>query len=239
MGVFGGYPGCTVAYTRFHGSNPAGDVSFPDPSDPEAETEDVVWGSRRIEDDDAVYVRGPGSGGYGDPLARDPERVAADVRRGVVTPESAREVYGVPVTDEGVIDGDVGACRDRIYERRRQDGSDGGFEPPVAADDLEATPVSLGEHVAVLEGADGAYAACGSCEAVLAPVEGWKERTAVTGRPVSAAGLYRDCPEDLQLREFACPACGRLLDTELAFEGDPYLARTVRLDGERDGRGGE
>ena len=37
----------------------------------------------------------PGGGGHGDPLARDPERVLADVREGAVSPEAAERDYGV------------------------------------------------------------------------------------------------------------------------------------------------
>jgi len=37
----------------------------------------------------------PGGGGHGDPLARDPERVRADVQEGAVSPEAAERDYGV------------------------------------------------------------------------------------------------------------------------------------------------
>ena len=37
----------------------------------------------------------PGGGGHGDPLARDPERVLADVQEGAVSPEAAERDYGV------------------------------------------------------------------------------------------------------------------------------------------------
>jgi N-methylhydantoinase B len=44
-------------------------------------------------------VQTGGGGGYGDPLERDPERVLADVIAGYVSPESARESYGVVLED--------------------------------------------------------------------------------------------------------------------------------------------
>ncbi|MCW3062829.1 MAG: hypothetical protein JWN32_1, partial [Solirubrobacterales bacterium] len=44
---------------------------------------------------DLVSLRLSGGGGYGDPLDRDPEGVAADVREGYVTEEGARRDYGV------------------------------------------------------------------------------------------------------------------------------------------------
>lgn len=46
---------------------------------------------------DLISVRSGGGGGWGDPHDREPERVAADVVDGYVTPEAAREIYGVAV----------------------------------------------------------------------------------------------------------------------------------------------
>ena len=48
---------------------------------------------------DVVVVRTSGGGGYGDPLERDPNLVVDDVRRGLISPQKAREVYGVAVSD--------------------------------------------------------------------------------------------------------------------------------------------
>lgn len=42
-----------------------------------------------------------GGGGYGDPLERDPARVADDVEQGWISPERAREVYGVVLEPAG------------------------------------------------------------------------------------------------------------------------------------------
>jgi N-methylhydantoinase B len=38
-------------------------------------------------------------GGFGDPLERDPARVAADMSEGYVTPEAAEAIYGVVLRD--------------------------------------------------------------------------------------------------------------------------------------------
>jgi N-methylhydantoinase B len=46
---------------------------------------------------DVCIIRVPGAGGYGDPRAREPERVRRDVELGLVTPQAAREIYGVEV----------------------------------------------------------------------------------------------------------------------------------------------
>jgi N-methylhydantoinase B len=53
-----------------------------------------------IEEGDSVTVMTPGGGGFGDPLEREPELVAADVARGYYTVEQAAERYGVAVDAE-------------------------------------------------------------------------------------------------------------------------------------------
>lgn len=53
---------------------------------------------------DAFVVRSGGGGGMGDPFTRDPKLVARDVRAGYVSPQAARERYGVALTDAGEID---------------------------------------------------------------------------------------------------------------------------------------
>ncbi len=45
-----------------------------------------------------------GGGGYGSPLQRDPQQVAADVVKGLVSPQRAHDVYGVVMAADGVID---------------------------------------------------------------------------------------------------------------------------------------
>ncbi|MQA96630.1 MAG: hypothetical protein GEV11_19005 [Streptosporangiales bacterium] len=50
---------------------------------------------------DAVLLRLPGGGGYGDPFTRDPARVRADVADGYVSIEAARRDYGVAITYTG------------------------------------------------------------------------------------------------------------------------------------------
>jgi N-methylhydantoinase B len=50
---------------------------------------------RRAEAGDRLCLISPCGGGYGDPLERDRDAVARDVSEGYVTPESARDLYGL------------------------------------------------------------------------------------------------------------------------------------------------
>ena len=72
---------------------------------------------------DVVVMRSSGGGGYGDPLTRDPHRVAEDVARGIVSIEAARDWYGVVIAADGLVDDDATAslraqlCAARVHVR--------------------------------------------------------------------------------------------------------------------------
>lgn len=61
-------------------------------------------GVSRIKAGDLLSIRLPGSGGYGDPLERDPEKVRWDVLNGKVSRESALRDYGVVFHDDLTLD---------------------------------------------------------------------------------------------------------------------------------------
>jgi 5-oxoprolinase (ATP-hydrolysing) len=57
-----------------------------------------------LEEGAVFHHRMAGGGGWGDPLARDPEAVVADVRNGKVTRQAALDAYGVVLLDDGSLD---------------------------------------------------------------------------------------------------------------------------------------
>jgi N-methylhydantoinase B len=61
-------------------------------------------GTYKLEHGDLLSTYLAGGGGYGDPLTREPERVARDVVDGLVTVEKARLAYGVVVDEGGEVD---------------------------------------------------------------------------------------------------------------------------------------
>jgi N-methylhydantoinase B len=58
----------------------------------------------RVEAEQLVTQVSAGGGGWGDPAARDPQRVADDVRLGYVSAGAARDVYRVALTGDGTVD---------------------------------------------------------------------------------------------------------------------------------------
>ncbi len=61
-------------------------------------------GTQSIPSGDRLHLEMPGGGGYGDPKQRDPQRVAVDVRDGMVSATAALELYGVVLDDKGEVD---------------------------------------------------------------------------------------------------------------------------------------
>jgi N-methylhydantoinase B len=88
---------------------------------------------------DVVVMRSAGGGGFGDPLARDPERVRRDVSAGYVSAERARHGYGVVLSATGDVDMTATAAeREKLAAARRR------F--PIAADEREPYEGRRGRH---------------------------------------------------------------------------------------------
>src|SRR4029077_15058655 len=79
----------------------------------------------RAELGEVIRLLGGGGGGFGDPFERDPELVAADVAAGLVSPERARDVYGVAIT-AGALDV---TTTEALRRRPRNVGRDFDFGP--------------------------------------------------------------------------------------------------------------
>lgn len=142
VGIFGGYPSSTNQFTIKRGTNiremlAASRIpSELDDIDGELElyTDSIV---KRSQGSDDVYrVVAMGGGGYLDPLERDPERVRRDIENLVVTPDHARQRYGVVLAPDGSVDDDASSrARQAIRDERRATSA------IPSADRFAATPV--------------------------------------------------------------------------------------------------
>ena len=75
---------------------------------------------------------------------------------------------------------------------------------------------------------------CNQCGSTLGPAEeSYKKFCLEARRPLTALGLNCAAPaggeERFELREYFCPSCHIVLDTEVALKGDPVL-HDVELD---------
>jgi N-methylhydantoinase B len=86
---------------------------------------------------DKLVFSTAGAGGLGSPFDREPERVAKDVRAGLVSRDAAFDEYGVVLGSDG--SPDVSATEARRAELRRDEsGEQFDFGPLPAADELRA-----------------------------------------------------------------------------------------------------
>jgi N-methylhydantoinase B len=116
FGVYGGHAGDGGALYR---TNADGSRTF-----------FSMIGYYRVREGESWVSHSTGGGGYGDPYERDPERVARDVRDGLVSRESAFEHYGVVLVD-GSFDVEVEATAAR---RREGAGRELATVTPLHAD---------------------------------------------------------------------------------------------------------
>jgi N-methylhydantoinase B len=115
-GAFGGYPGSSSRFTLTSGAGAHAALEsgrIPTSLD-ELDAEPQALQSKQfgmiVLPGDVVTLRSGGGGGYGDPLERDPDAVAADVRALLLSHRAAEAAYGVVVVD-GDVDLDATEAR--------------------------------------------------------------------------------------------------------------------------------
>jgi N-methylhydantoinase B len=171
-----------------------------------------------VADGDVWEWVSPTTGGYGDPLRREPAAVEEDVAAGRLAPDDAKRVYGV-------VPGDPDATRQlRLALRRgRLDGRDPG--DPVAPPDGARR---VGELLHVV---DGRWWCNG---ADLGSASG-NYRDACVVRECKAREISREfdaadveMADAIVFREYLCPVTGFRIDAELARAGEPVL-HDIRL----------
>lgn len=125
-GVDGGRPGGRSAKTLVRADGE--EISLP------SKVKDVV-----VRTGDRLIFETAGAGGNGDPLERDPEAVARDVRWSLVTANGARHDYGVVITGDGQVDAAAtDALRDEVRAARSEPLPEFDHGPIPAVDELRA-----------------------------------------------------------------------------------------------------
>jgi len=168
-----------------------------------------------------------GGGGYGDPIRRDPARVARDVSNGLVSADSARELYGVALRDDGAVDIEATRARRRAIRTARLGGQSPKAEPPEGDGMAAICPaIDNDQRFHCLCGADFGPA-----------TQNWKTRARRRTVSPQACGPYLTLHAELELREFVCGECGTLLEVEVARREQESLA-TIVLDAQASGSDG-
>ena len=211
LGVFGGLPGCTIGATL-------------ERRDGTRETDQ--WGTFEVSEGDVQRIRFQAGGGYGDPLDRDPALVADDVARELVSEGAARSIYGVVLgaraaASPPAVDVEATAARRAAIRAERI----GRGVPPERWSRAAVAPSGrrLGEYLQCVGEGDGAWVQCTWCAGRVAEGVRWKQDAMRRDVATTTAGPHREAAPGMVLRQFHCPSCATLLDTEVTLAADPAL----------------
>ncbi len=182
-----------------------------------------------LKEGDVFYLRTQSGGGYGDPLERDPEQIAADVLSGLVSIGVAGDIYGVVVDGQGRLDTRATEKQRSKMRRERLKGALSGKE--TKGDGVSYFPRELVE-VGELGGA--MVVRCVRCQGELGEFgEEWKKSCRVKRLPPTKAGpLMKELVGHFVLQQFYCPSCGALLDTTLEESEEKMEKEEARMEGD-------
>lgn len=224
LGVAGGYPGGTSFFKIIRGAKAqeilSNGIKVPSLVDLQGEERTELNHVAAIplgKNDVFRLITGAG-GGVGDPLLREPERVAADVHDGYISLVVARAAYGVAIDpDTHKVDhAETESLRQNIRQNR-------------LGKKLQRIPKVMKEFRPALILEEGALR-CNHCGAELSTKGGnWRVR-AVS----KVSDLFERMTElelqiqphaarTLVLREFFCPECASTLDVETVTKDMPIL----------------
>jgi N-methylhydantoinase B/oxoprolinase/acetone carboxylase alpha subunit len=97
------------------------------PGDPDEKRLPGRYADYPLKRGDVFRLATPGGGGYGDPLAREPDRVLADIREGYVSRAAAERDYGIVLVETA---GGLRIDRDATARRRAIERAAGGPNKP-------------------------------------------------------------------------------------------------------------
>jgi N-methylhydantoinase B len=174
---------------------------------------------------DVVIGSMSGGAGYGDPLRRDPELVARDVRGGLVSTEYARSVYGVIVSDGQLDASRTEVERDRMRAERLAGSRpvDGGKGEGTLEDGVVLHPVS--DTVEAVEAGGRRSLRCTVCHYRFGDYQADHKRAAVMRElPLTAVSPHNIlCMPEFKVREFYCPGCGTQVAGDVQRSDEPIL----------------
>jgi N-methylhydantoinase B len=226
-GIFGGYLGALPVRALVRGSNvqalmAEGHAPAFEELAGERLPHPEAHGTFHLHDTDVYFAVAPGAGGWGDPIDRPDAGVQDDLDADAVSPAAAETLYGAVLDADGRMDGAATEQRREALraERRRwpvQRQPDGC----PTADTLTRTG-PLGDQLEIVRDAAGQHWTRCRCGHVLGPAEAsWREYAARHVAAPAEIGPSLLVNPALELRCYACPACGRLHAVNVCRVGAP------------------
>jgi len=166
---------------------------------------------------EVLYMNWQGGGGYGDPLQRDPEAVAQDVREFKVSEQAAADIYGV-VLSGGSADADATADRRRavLAQRRARSAAPAATGPAGSGPGATGRKVDLAHARRIDDNLvqAGPLVGCAHCGQQLADTTADRQlallrhegpSTEAGPQILSSPAQYVD--DEVVFRQLVCPGC--------------------------------
>ena len=220
MGLAGGWPGCTVRQSFGRGAIMEGRLQAGGKWEMFGPKPGLIDMTNR----DVFAVTWQGGGGWGDPLERELEAAGRDVAAGWVSPEAAKEIYGV-VMKSGKVD--IGASDERrrtIREKRV-----GRFATDPAKFCREKALGSLSESLFIARDARGTHVVTRAGYILSTNHTRWRAGAVAVTLDRLPTAFRITLHEGLSVTAYYCPATGTLLCID-AHERGTTPADDVVLD---------
>ena len=168
---------------------------------------------------DVLYLHCQGGGGYGDPIRRDVDAVATDLRNGKITQATAESAYGVIINAEGKVAAEPTDRRRASIVRDRQKYAEpaplqfnGKFDPKTAR------PIDDNLGLATAHG--GVLVVCRHCGHQLSDHNKLLSLACRDSDPVTGSSNVSVDPSfyidaEVVFREHFCPSCWTTVHTGL------------------------
>jgi N-methylhydantoinase B len=208
-GLLGGNPGSNNDYVWVHSDESKNSRPYfsQELSSIPGNKEAITWGVFPLLGNDALYICWNGGGGTGDPLERDPDAVLLDYVNDIISIDAVKQIYGV-VLLEGKINLPESMklrakMRTQIYSVDKK-----------IKELKSSTTIIIDKHIC-----------CANCDFKLTERgKPWKSAAKLEILEfLKVPGSTESVNLNATLRQFLCPSCGSLLDTETALPDDPYL----------------
>jgi N-methylhydantoinase B len=180
----------------------------------------------RLGDSDVFELKPSFGAGHGDPLERDLELIRADLEDGQLTAAQAREIYGAAVGADGSIGEEATEELRASLRRRRLERACRRPSDPMGQAELNGGFATETVAEATLDGVR--VLACADCgQALAARDQNYRLGCAWVhvALPDIDADLYTATTDQVDaemiLRQYICPSCARLIDTDICPADDP------------------
>jgi len=209
-GLAGGWPGATIRQTMGRGAAAQGrrvaggrwEVFGPKP------------GLMTMTNQDVFEVSWQGGGGYGDPLDREPSVVAADVRDGALTAESAAETYGVVLRDGLELD----ATQDK-REAMRLERVNGAFAKASTKVFPPDQSFPLSKALRICRDDAGWHVVTSAGYVLCSGSTRWRAGAVSKSWARLPEAMNIRLHDDLEATTYYCPASGTLLSVDFHLKG--------------------